>query len=472
MADTRIFNGRIQLGYDDQGEWNSRSSKIKLERGEVIGIKLSSPVNKAQYALILGNGQDNLNALMRDGHYFYSGIGAGYELPIAGIGATGVIGGIKLDTNEYFDIDNSGALSLTFINREEYQRNEYAKKVFVYRLNNQDTPEKDNLLIDGSLYCESIVTNQVINNVRENVQTPSQYIDLNIYLAEEGDEDLLEHKPPLDTEQRAGIKIFNYWSQDADTPIANRHVAELSIDNKGILGYSKNAAQYNMFQQVLTLAREYNYTGPVKYLSVKEEEENGYVVTANATIPIGNISNVRTLTLTVDGEASKSYKPQGESDITYDIVIPRNYCESIEIEGTRYDVWSEDNTIDHNIKLPIMVFDNDKNNTLNSAIQSITLNGIKVDGVDTTLPSIEVAGNLTIGDNSDKITITHTNPGKEFISHGNYGLWDNGELDDMLLLTDVIYDDTGHIIRYVKKDFSNYIQGLVDRIAALEEKLE
>jgi hypothetical protein len=55
--------------------------------------------------------------------------------------------------------------------------------------------------------------------------------------------------------ERAGIKIYNYHKDDQSVSQNNRKIAELSVDNQGILAYASDNSDLTNFRDVLTVNR-------------------------------------------------------------------------------------------------------------------------------------------------------------------------------------------------------------------------
>ena len=283
----------------------------------------------------------------------------------------------------------------------------------------------------------------------------------------EGGED---YTTVLGDDERSGFKFYNYLGAESEVADpAHRTVAELSIDNKGILSYGTNAQDSNTFRQVLTLDRRNDEEiTKTKYLFVTETSDYGYIVNYTTSIPVQDLEDVKTLTLTIDGDSKSSqvYSPQNSSNLEYNIAIPRTYCKTIEIEGTKYNVDGESNKVDHNIKLPIKAFTEAKEKTLNSALQSITLNGIEVKGPAAVLPPIKGSSNLNVTSNKTAITVNHESP-DDFLKYEDVQVATDYEGK---IVTNVKYDNTGHVINYsfYEIDLIKIINDLTDRITVLE----
>ena len=469
MAEKRIFEGRVSLGYDKESKWKANSDYITLKPGELISMKLTPSLSNeipSKYALLLGTEDStDIKTIMgtksqyKDSNCFFSGIGAGYQLPIAGNDVTHDIGGIKINDDTYFQINQSnGVLTPSFL---RFQNTNHGDS---YIINNGY-----DLVVEGSLYCNEIVGERVVEIENFLNRTPSEYIELNIYSTIEG-EGGENYTTVLGDNERSGFKFHNYLGAESEVADpADRTVAELSIDNKGILSYGTNAKDSNTFRQVLTLDRRNDEEiTETKYLCVTETSDSGYIVDYTTSIPVQDLEEVKTLTLTIDGDhaSSQVYSPQNSSDLKYNIAIPRTYCKTIEIEGTKYSVDGEGNKTDHNIKLPIKAFTAAKEQTLNSALQSITLNGIEVKGPNAELPPIKGSSKLSVSSNKSAITINHEEP-------TGFQKYENIEVStdyEGKIVTNVKYDDTGHVINYsfYEIDLIKTINDLTDRITKLE----
>jgi len=74
-----------------------------------IGI-VNKPNTKNVANIVVGNGASTTSELLAEGNVFYSGIGAGYTLPLA---SNTVLGGVKI-SDTYFYTD-SGVLKLKIL---------------------------------------------------------------------------------------------------------------------------------------------------------------------------------------------------------------------------------------------------------------------------------------------------------------------------------------------------------------------
>jgi hypothetical protein len=59
----------------------------------------------------------------------------------------------------------------------------------------------------------------------------------------------------LEDTERSGMRIYNYYAGDKTIPSANRKIAELSVDNQGILAYASDNSDLTNFRDVLTVNR-------------------------------------------------------------------------------------------------------------------------------------------------------------------------------------------------------------------------
>lgn len=158
MSNIPSKNWRIQCKKDSYTNWLRQGSKILLD-GEIAFIE--EQANTALTRLVVGNGTSSISTLtagesryenaptdpfQRSNNYsvFYSGIGAGYQLPIA---TSTKLGGIRVDSSMFW-IENE-ALKLM-----DFQKITEAGKGKVIHLRDV------NFEIDNTLYANTIRTSE------------------------------------------------------------------------------------------------------------------------------------------------------------------------------------------------------------------------------------------------------------------------------------------------------------------------
>lgn len=387
-------------------------------------------------------------------------------MPVGGVGTSGIRGGIKLNDRNFFDIDvTSGALSPTFVSIGASGREGYSAFRF-----------KDgyDLFTNGNIYCNTLVGEREVDITQTILQVEANYIGINI-------EDDGNSKPDilLDTEY-SGLRFYNFKSGQESLVQSQRDVAELSINNKGILEFTKNVNITNNREQVLTLKRT-NLYGGKGYLYAAEDSLNGYTLQATSSIPITSISGIQPLSITVNGTTT-NYNVTDNASVN--ISIDNTYCKTITLaNGETYSVSSND------INLPINVFSSEDSTKLNSAVQKVSMNGYDYQGNTLYLPSTSsVTDIIEVNVGQEQITIRHNAPEgyrsqTSIVEHPTYDV--TTLPSNIIELLDTInYDSTGHTQSFHKSklDFSTLLSKISEletrlsaaeaRIATLEEQIE
>jgi hypothetical protein len=250
-------------------------------------------------ALVIGNDSDTVSEMYQDNrdgnsttNIFFSGIGAGYELPKA---SSDTLGGLKLNSR-YFYLSND-QLNLVLLREAAPDANgKYYNEIGEITHNVPLTlPSDHDLRIQGALFVNKIITEE-----RLDIQVESNYIDVHKKIAKDvvkkaectsedvlflenvtilrkyydsilirdssknlitnyriyeteghtifesesfevGETYTVSYKSisdevwVLDDVETAGIRIYNYHAEDQDRVEEERKIAEISIKNDGSL---------------------------------------------------------------------------------------------------------------------------------------------------------------------------------------------------------------------------------------------
>lgn len=156
-----------------------------------------------------------------------------------------------------------------------------------------------------------------------------------------------------------GLQFKNYVQYEDNS----RPVAELSIDNDGILYYTPDN-QLTIRQKVLL--------GSINMKS-------GIVVNDTNTLSTYNLPSIKIYDTNNIDTIYMDYNPNPfgiKSDNTLTLALDQSFCKTIIVNGTEYTLNLDNNTID----LGSSVWTDDMANTLNSAVQSIIFNGTTLTG--------------------------------------------------------------------------------------------
>lgn len=473
MSNIKIIDKvRINLSKDKYSNWYSNNPK--LGNGELILSTADNEENVISFIMI-GNGTDRFRMIHNSGkNIFYPGIGAGYQLPTA---SNTELGGIKI-SSDYFTITNQ-TLYPKFLRYETYN---YELALV--------TQENVSLKVDNNIYCKKLAADQVNTKLwveEEHIKIGDKYIDLHIKL--EG-----KSAPPiLSNNEYCGIRFNNYRYDEADTAESDRSVAELSINNRGLLYYSTSTTSSKY--QILMLNPN-TYTSE-KYISISKDNNGFFNLKGISSIPITDISGRGTLTLNIINKDTNStlnsYSYSCNSSITADIKIPTVYCKSIRLNNGSILTPDSDNNININVSTnycnSIVVegqtYNVDTNNTitvgslgftdqdriaLNSSIKSLTLNNTQYSGDNVTF-NINATTGLVANNSSGKVDLSHYKSA-DYIENSNlpYTEYDIYNNNSITTIVNVQRDELGHITSY--NNATLIFKTLVDKIKDLEQRLE
>lgn len=459
MADHKIINDiRIQLLYDKESNWKSTKmasgSNIVLDSGELALIELeASKRGNANFGIAIGDGLNTINTIFSENDIFYSGVGAGYVLPVAGTGNSGRIGGIKLANNDYFSIDStSGTLTPTFVSIGDSGRAGHSAFVFKDGLD---------LLTTGNIYCNTLVGEREVDITQTILQVDANYIGINV---EDDDTSMPEL---LGENEYAGLRFYNFKSGQEEVAQGSRDVAELSINNDGILEFTTNYKNNTVREQFLTLART-KTNASSKYLKATENSIDGYSISQVSTIPLIDIENMKDFSVTFAGNTT-TYNPKTGASLT--ISVDQDFCKTISLaDGTTHSLSG------NNIYLPIQAFSTDHAEKLNSAVQSIHMNGYNYSGASITLPSFSLGTEETtieIVSTENKVEFNHKAP-TDWVDPSTIITPTEKDVTNLtsnkvILIDNVVYDNKGHVSRFTKTqlDFTT----LLSKISELETRL-
>lgn len=538
MSRKTIDNVRIvQWGntLDGWEEVNAKPGGHSLLKINELGVINSS--TGGAIALAIGDGASTVSDLYQrniDGYnntnIFFSGVGAGYQLPLA---SDTIRGGLKINPY-YFSLQNEQLNPLLL------RRATPDTITGKYYNSNSDTadnepltlPKQHDLRIQGALFVEKIVTEE-----RVDIQVESNYINVHKKIDKEFvkevecttqyvlslenttilekyqstivitdssgnkiDEysiytDTQEEIPftffesasfvvgeiytvsyisisdeawVLDDEETAGLRIYNYHKDDASLPEEEREVAEISVKNDGSLWYSPNALGINDFVQRKRIALLDNLKAGMVFLSTDNE------LYTNETLPTSNLPKMNTLYLN-----EYVYNPLGTGGNVL-CNIRQDYCDTIVANGQEYKV--QDNKID----LGSPIWTEDLYNKLQTAVQTIKFNGVEYVG-----PNPEFNYTYSANINSGTLINIEKDGEKFTINHGTDANYKDVNAVNVINIgpntSDTDYFDTmsnptrdsndmGHLLNYTynRVNFTsliNYIKQLEERIAALEAQI-
>lgn len=530
MSRKTIDNVRIvQWGntLDGWEEANAKPGDHSLLKTNELGVINSS--TGGAIALAIGDGASTVSDLYQrniDGYtnnnIFFSGIGAGYQLPLA---SSGVLGGLKINPY-YFDLQNEQLNPLLL------RRATPDIITGKYYNSNSDTadnepltlPERHDLRIQGALFVDKIITEE-----RVDIQVESNYINVHKKIDKEFvqeiecttqyvlslenttilekyqstiiitdssgnkiDEysiytDIQEEVPftifesasfvvgeiytvsyisisdeawVLDDEETAGLRIYNYHKDDASLPEEDREVAEISVKNDGSLWYSPNALGINDFVQRKRIALLDNLKAGMVFLSTDSE------LYTNETLPTSNLPTMNTLYLN-----EYAYNPLATGgDILCN--IRQDYCDTIVANGQEYKV--QDNKID----LGSPIWTEDLYNKLQSAVQTIKFNGTKYAGPNpefnyTYSANINSGTLINVQKDGEKFTINHLQDAeyKDVIGYNQCLIGPNNETTIRVINTlNRDNNKMGHLMEY--KDYLVDFTPLIEYIENLEKRIE
>lgn len=201
----------------------------------------------------------------------------------------------------------------------------------------------------------------------------------------------------LKDDERAGIKIYNYHKDDQSVSKEKRKIAELSIDNQGILAYASDNSDLTNFSDVLTVNRYLaNIDG---FIWLSSTPAQPIKLTYYNKIPVDKIdlTSFPKLNMFLNQNNIGTYDPSN----TMEQNIAINACSGIVANGTTYSV-QEDGLI----TLADSTWTNELNNLLSTAVQQITFDNVEFLGPTITLKSkiqkITLDGlEATIGEDGD-----------------------------------------------------------------------
>lgn len=439
------IKGRIELRYDSYNNW--RSVNPILRSGEVGFATQESPLSTS--CLFLGNGVSTINELLAEENgseyepsarstsyaVFYSGIGAGYRLPVA---SESVIGGISIDPSYYEIISNR----LTPTSYTKQYISDLGQTIVLQ--------EGYNFQVDGTIKCTELTTS------KEHIVT-SYYIDLNTSIGEEATTPLNYSYP------HAGMFIDHFQDGASGQKIS----AFMGID---LDGYPRISSNY---------LKNDPYGSPdLKYLVVADNISNGFLkinggIASPVTLP------TLTINYTVDGGEFSQYFYNGEEEVTLTLNTMSNYCTKIQVGETIYEV------ADNVINVGDSIWDETKNeefDILKDSVQNIETNyttKIIIDGkeftsANNTITIDNILEDLSIQSSNSTITIEKT---EESYDLKHYNVNPNIETTPAIgdYKSNILYtigtlevDSLGHItnLQLVRFDLSD----INKRLNALENK--
>lgn len=456
----------LQLRQDTIENWEKNQTKLKKgEPGLIYSNSGSNPLG-----LVFGNGDREedlpLISIYSNGQCFYPGKGAGYELPKA---SEAILGGIKINTS-YFEMSGEQLQPLTMVYTNlptQHTPGNYALTL----------PETTDLNIDGDLYFKKAYGDYLwvkhLDQEYETItETANQYS--NIHYSNNGDVIV----NVLENGEREGLLLHNYRTDEKDTIPEYRTIAELSINNNGILLYSPDNKNVE-FQHILTMSPLTTGVLEEGFLFVTKSENGGTVVTPKQYIESEHLSNLSELTITVNG-VDHIYSPN-INDASYtnkvELTIPTSYCSTLIFDGQTY-IPDENNVI----SLSASNFNEEYRQLVDKSVTQINFLG---EAYTANNHVLELHDNRSwVGDNTS--IEVNTVAGQSTISHkapvgfvqdedldGSLEVNIMTEPDKLVFISGVTRDSKGHVIKYERttvniSDLLLKIKELEDRILILE----
>lgn len=464
MTEARTIIGRVKTRKDTHSNWTSINPT--LFEGE---IAFSTNAYKNTTMLVVGKENTSFKDLItgertgdnptnRSDNYavFYSGIGAGYELPIA---TDKMLGGIKINPS-YFQISN-GFLSPNLYTKNDKYLNPEGKIVPTILLK-----EGYDLHVFGKVWE---------NSTRLETPTITSFkILLNHGEGGPGDNILTA------TDPHSGLVIYNYNT--------NKN-AFLGIDKNGDITFS---TEYKVNDPAIS------YLYHIPRMTEAEYYKEGLLYHSGSVMYNQSTANL-TIQIMQDGIESETieYKPLGESkNITLNTMT--DYCNNIRVNGVDYfvndqhyidlgtAVWTNEMaenfvTMQQNVNTLL----NDNTNIKNNLLNSIIFNGIQFNkpenaqNISITISAsdiinIENSDTITVNRNNDTYSFNHYDVDQSKVKQEMPTNTELSEEDVMITINNISFDDRGHITELSlidNKVLITKILELENRIQMLEEKL-
>lgn len=456
----------LQLKQDTISNW--KTNQTKLLKGEAGLIYADNGINPLALAFGAGKGEENLPliSIYENNQCFFPGIGAGYKLPTA---SQYRLGGIKIN-NTYFEMSGEQLQPLTLVYTTElpeihtqHQKTEHSILTL---------PNNTDLTVDGDIYFESAYGDllRVTTLQYENTTTvEAANTHLNIHYSHDEDVEV----NVLDENEREGLLLHNYKSDEQNIPQNERTVAELSINNKGILLYTPDNKTVDM-KHVLTMSPL--ITGELErgFLYVTKDANGFTVVTPQEYVESEQLGELNDLTITVNGTpfvySPISIDPSYTNNI--DLTIPTRYCASIKFDGINY-VPDENNQIN----ISSSNFTEEYKNIVENSITKIQFLGQEYTATE---HLVELHDNRTwTGDDSiinvtkigNNTTIAHDSPAGFVADESIEGSLERSFLSSNThtFISNITRDDKGHVIKYTYSTLN--IQDLLDKLTELENRV-
>lgn len=182
----------------------------------------------------------------------------------------------------------------------------------------------------------------------------------------------------LEDTERSGMRIYNYYAGDKTIPSANRKIAELSVDNQGILAYASDNSDLTNFRDVLTVNRYLDNIDGFVWLN--STPARPVSLTYYNKIPSDKIdlASLPKLNMFLNQNNIGTYDPSNAAEQNVTI----NTCTSVVANGTEHKV-----DIYGKITLADSTWTNELNNLLSTAVQKITFDDVDYQGPTITLKS-------------------------------------------------------------------------------------
>lgn len=436
----QINNVTLQLRSDSLEHWNVKNPI--LLKGE-IGIVFSNNSTTTIEALVIGDSFNTVSNILQNQKGFYPGIGAGYVLPTA---SSDTKGGLQLD-DRYFQLVN------------EQLQPKLITLTVPYNLPDEDlthtkltTPENCDLRVLGNLYAESMIFVE-----KDDLKVNTNFIEVHKKIEGSIEPEVLGNN------EYAGIRIYNYHIDDADLEEASRKAAEIAIDNKGKLFYTLDEEIER--QLILTIPPIAQASGKELFLKTTQDSDGMKLLWSEKISP----SDVETkpLKLTIGGEELVVYDTTEETEVTID--IPEDYCESIIVNGQTYEA------VDHVITLGETQWTDEYKNKLESALQSLTVNEVRLQSNNVGLniaesDLIEVTQEVLQNESTIELTLNHKKPTSYTEQITGYEELDIlSDEETVIVISDIKRDEVGHTISYNRTQLK--FKDMRDRIADLEQRV-
>ena len=458
----KIEDVTLQLRQDTIENWEKNQTKLKKgEPGLIYPNSGSNPLG-----LVFGNGDKEedlpLISIYSNGQCFYPGKGAGYELPVA---SEAILGGIKINTS-YFEMSGEQLQPLTMVYTNlpvQHTPGNYALTL----------PETTDLNINGDLYFKKAYGEYLSVDKLEYVQqtvTEAANKYSNIHYSH--DSDVIVNV--LENGEREGLLLHNYRTDEKDTIPEFRTIAELSINNSGILLYSPDNKNVD-FQHILTMPPLTTGVLEEGFLFVTKSENGGTVVTPKQYIESEHLSNLSQLTITVNG-VDHIYSPNIDDDMytnRVELTIPTNYCSALIFDGQTYT--PDENNV---ISLSVSNFTDEYKQLVDASVTQINFLGEEYTANNHVL---ELHDNRSwVGDNTS--IEVNTAAGQSTISHkvpagfiqdedldGSLEVNIMTEPDKLVFISGITRDSKGHVIKYERTTVN--INDLLLKISELETRI-